>query len=42
MTEKKLNKYRWWRDVYPNRKYKDRLFQRVFRDKKDLLLFPLQ
>lgn len=37
MTEKKLNKYRWWRGVYPNRKYKDRLFQRVFRDKKDLL-----
>lgn len=36
----KLNKWnigRFWRRLKPRRKYKDKLFQRVFSDKKDLL-----
>lgn len=27
----------WWRNLWFNRKYKDVLFRRLFRDKKDLL-----
>ena len=31
------NMSRFWRHLKPRRKYKDKLFQRVFSDKKDLL-----
>ncbi len=37
MAEKKRRIYSLLRRIYPNKKYKDRLFQRVFEDKKDLL-----
>lgn len=37
MKRKKWNIHRFLGIFYPNRKYKDRLFQRVFREKEDLL-----
>ncbi len=37
MAKEKWNLYSLWRHIRPNRKYKDRLFQKIFQDKNDLL-----
>ena len=37
MKRKKWNIQNLLSGIYPNRKYKDRLFQRVFQNKEDLL-----